>query len=73
MPVRQLTQVEIEEIFSDGLILFGQHFVKSKTTLNEPINSSEYEVANFLDSVSKEEIKSVARVTELISRRIGQE
>lgn len=70
MPIQQLTQAEIEEIFSGGLILFGQHFVGSKTLLNEPINSSEYEVANFMDSVSKEEIESVTRVTELISRRI---
>ena len=72
MPIRQLNQAETEAIFSDGLILFGQHFMRSKTLLNEPSNSAEYEVTNFMDSVSKEEIASVARVTELISRRIEQ-
>ncbi len=71
MPIQQLTQAEIEEIFSDGLILFGRHSVRSKTLLNEPINSSGYKVANFMDSVNREEIESVTRVTELISRRIG--
>jgi hypothetical protein len=71
MPIQKITQAEIEEIFGDGLILFGRHSVRSKTLLNEPINSSEYEVANFMDSVNKEEIESVTRVTKLISRRIG--
>jgi hypothetical protein len=70
MPIQQLTQAEIEEIFGDGLILFGRHSVRSKILVNEPINSSEYEVANFMDSVNREEIESVTRVTELISKRI---
>ncbi len=70
MPIQQLTQAEIEEIFSDGLILFGRHSVRSKTLPNEPINYSEYDVANFMDSINKEEIESVTRVTDLISRRI---
>ena len=77
MTIRQLTQAEIDEIFGDGVILFGPQQTPLDPSLDLGVSiPSDYlkpEEANFMDRISQEEIEAVIRVTQLISRRIEQE
>ncbi len=74
MPIRQITQAELDEIFDQGLILFSP----GRSTLSfVPIDDSsltqEPIEANFMDKEAQEEIEALTRVMEVISRRIEQE
>ena len=83
MPVRQLTEQERQEIFGNGVVLFGLKRPSSLETSSEqsgkPIDPLRKSLLgditgeeNFLESIPKEELQAVSRVQDLIHRRMKQ-